>query len=270
MRIRKHAMICPLMYAASSLKPGTVIQCRLNMSPWDVMNFSPPLPSPSFQVNGTDNLAKNGSLGESNAAFQSAASPKIAADDGQTGEIKAGKWDNSNGDEGNVGGSAHDNSDEGPANPGLKKEKEIIYCAKTDGKAWKCKNEAAEGNSLCKHHFSQVRNYYSALPTTKHQDKEAADSKHRPRAKKAASTSNPNEFYYYSGFGPRWGKKRGGKSLDVPKNVEQEREMIQPTFSQINNEEFEIEYEVADEEGGNSGRKKARKPIKARSLKSLM
>ncbi|KAL2487587.1 uncharacterized protein Fot_40879 [Forsythia ovata] len=58
MRIRKNAKISPLIYAASSLKPGTVLQthvCPLNQSPWDVMNFSPPstplppLPPSSFQ-----------------------------------------------------------------------------------------------------------------------------------------------------------------------------------------------------------------------------
>ncbi|KAL2463744.1 uncharacterized protein Fot_53400 [Forsythia ovata] len=65
MRIRKNAKISPLIYAASSLKPGTMLQthvCPLNQSPWDVMNFSlpsTPLPllSPSsFQqtANGAD------------------------------------------------------------------------------------------------------------------------------------------------------------------------------------------------------------------------
>ncbi|KAL2487904.1 uncharacterized protein Fot_41196 [Forsythia ovata] len=286
MRIRKHAKISPLIYAASSLKPGTVFQthvCQLNQSPWDVMSFSPPstppppLPQPSFQVNGNDGFARNGSSGVSIAAFESASSIQISADDEATGDIKAAKWDYS--DSGIVGGSASDNSEERPVNPELKNENEILYCCKTDGKGWKCKREAADGNSLCEHHLSLVRNYNNwALPPAKKQDKVAADSRRRPRAKKAASTSsksNPYEFYYYSGFGPRWGKKRGennrsSSSQDVPKNVEQEREMAQSAFSQIDNEESEVEYEEEDEDNGESGRKRARKPIKARSLKSLM
>ncbi|CAA2961822.1 Hypothetical predicted protein, partial [Olea europaea subsp. europaea] len=240
MRIRKNAKICPLMYAASSLKSGNVLQthiCKLNQSPWDVMSFSPssypppPPPPPSFKVNGTDNLAGNGSLGEPNAAFHSAASLKIAAENELTGDLKAVKWDNSNGegDGGNLRSSAHEDSEEGPENPGLKKEMQIVYCVKTDGKAWKCKREAAEGNSLCKHHLSQ-----------KKQEKVMADSQRWPWVKKAAWTSNPYEFYYYTGFGPRWGKRRGERSLNVPKTFWQEREMTHLTFSQINNEESEI------------------------------
>ncbi|XP_022880555.1 uncharacterized protein LOC111397810 [Olea europaea var. sylvestris] len=261
------------MYAASSLKSGNVLQthiCKLNQSPWDVMSFSPssypppPPPPPSFKVNGTDNLAGNGSLGEPNAAFHSAASLKIAAENELTGEIKAVKWDNSNGegDGGNLRSSAHEDSEEGPENPGLKKEMQIVYCVKTDGKAWKCKREAAEGNSLCKHHLSQVRNCNLSLPAAKKQDKVVADSPLKPLGEKAASTSNSNEFYYYSGFGPRWGKKRGENNrVSSSTLVEQECETISSTFSEIDKEKFEIEYEE-DKEGDESRRKRARKPIK--------
>ncbi|CAA3003555.1 Hypothetical predicted protein, partial [Olea europaea subsp. europaea] len=76
-----------------------------------------------------------------------------------------------------------------------------------------------------------------------------------PWDKKASWTSNPYDFYYYSGFGPQWDMKRGNNKLEVPKNVEQERETIHPTFSQTNNEESKIEYEVEDEDVGESWRK---------------
>ncbi|XP_022879056.1 uncharacterized protein LOC111396780 isoform X2 [Olea europaea var. sylvestris] len=285
MRIRKHAKICSLTYAASSLKPGTVLQthvCQLNQSPWDVMSFSPPstppppLPPPSFQVNENDDFARNGSFGESIATFDSSMSMKMALDDG---EIEAMKLEYS--DSVIVGGSVIGNAEEGVP----KKDREIIFCCKTDGKGWKCKREAAEGNSLCKHHLSLVRNYNNwAPPAAKKVDKVAADSHRCPRARKVGLTSNPHEFYYYSGFGPRWGKKRGEKnqisnSRDASKNIDQRHEMAQSSMSQIDIEESdiedEIEYEEEEEEENSESesrrkRKRARKPIKARSLKSLM
>ncbi|KAL3620589.1 hypothetical protein CASFOL_035501 [Castilleja foliolosa] len=67
MRIRKNAKVSPL---AHMVKPGYVIQvydCRLNQSPWDVMNFSPPstphslLTPPSSPVNRKNACAISGS-----------------------------------------------------------------------------------------------------------------------------------------------------------------------------------------------------------------
>ncbi|CAA2965548.1 Hypothetical predicted protein [Olea europaea subsp. europaea] len=278
MRIRKHAKISPLVYPSSSLKSGTVLQthvCQLNQSPWDVMSFSlpSPLPPPSFRVNGNDDFDRNGSLTESITAFESAAFRKMSTDDV---EIENMRWDYS--DSGIKGDVAIGKAEEGVT----KKDKENFFCCKTDGKGWKCKRKAAEGNSLCEHHLSLVRNYNNwAAPAAKKVDRVVADSRRHPRAKKAASTSNPYEFYYYSGFGPRWGKKRGendkiSSNRDVPKNVDQECEMVQSSLPRMDNEESdiedEIEYEEEDEESSESGsrRKRARKPIKARSLKSLM
>ncbi|CAA3001032.1 copper-transporting ATPase RAN1-like [Olea europaea subsp. europaea] len=80
--------------------------------------------------------------------------------------------------------SVHEDSEEGPENSGLKKEKGIVYCVKTDGKAWECKREAAKGNSSCKHHLSQVRNYSLALPAAKKQDKVVADYQRLPRRRR--------------------------------------------------------------------------------------
>ncbi|CAI9770571.1 unnamed protein product [Fraxinus pennsylvanica] len=178
MRIRKHAKISPLVYAASSLKPGTLLQthvCQLNQSPWDVLSFlppttpPPPLPPPSFQVNGNDDFDRNGSLIESMTAFESAASMKMAADDL---EIEDMKWVYS--DSGGIKVDAAIGKAEEVA---TKKDKEIGFCCKTDGKGWKCKRKAAEGNSLCEHHSSLVRNYNNwAAPAAKKVDRVVADS----------------------------------------------------------------------------------------------
>lgn len=137
-----------------------------------------------------------------------------------------------------------------------------------------------------------------------------------------AVAQKQNEFYYYSGFGPSWGKKRGGledkcttfnarvtttsidtsssrsksrnKSsvcetsddvgdLDVEeedeKRVELDTSMMQAVWScKLTPEMSESEDSdcVEDDDQGNEKekernvKKRGRKPIKARSLKSLM
>ncbi|KAL9245366.1 hypothetical protein vseg_019028 [Gypsophila vaccaria] len=125
---------------------------------------------------------------------------------------------------------------------------------------------------------------------------------------------NPYEFYYYSGFGPSWGKRRGGtrpdptpdpsncngngngNGNDTPgcssttreSNMSEDDEIIMVTddddkkgnskgviesFDSVLAAERELDY-IEDEEDEDDvemfGGKRARKPIKARSLKSLM
>ncbi|CAA2961824.1 Hypothetical predicted protein, partial [Olea europaea subsp. europaea] len=88
------------------------------------------------------------------------------------------------------------------------------------------------------------------------QDKVTIDSQHKPLDKKAVWTSNPYDFYTIWVWN-MMGHEERRNNIDAPKNLKQECEMIHPTFSQINNEEFEIEYEVEDEEVGESWRKRA-------------
>ncbi|GKU88044.1 hypothetical protein SLEP1_g2354 [Rubroshorea leprosula] len=110
----------------------------------------------------------------------------------------------------------------------------------------------------------------------------------RPRVTKRGSTSasNPYEFYYYSGFGPSWGKRRGERgggeaSKNGTKEAENNSNEIVTTqknsrtssfSSQIDddNEEFDFIDDEDEEEYEVNGRKRMRKPVKARSLKSLM
>ncbi|CAK9156744.1 unnamed protein product [Ilex paraguariensis] len=173
---------------------------------------------------------------------------------------------------------------------GLKKG-DTILCSKTDGKGWHCKREAKEGNSLCEHHLTQLQNYNNlAHPSPK----KLSENRRRARPKKPSSSSNPNEFYYYSGFGPLWGKKRcpgrtekadqlnrcssssnGGIMSKVVEPIEPVIEVHTATHSssfRIDNDEFDyVEDDDEEEENGDKpGKKRVRKPIKARSLKSLM
>ncbi|PON68065.1 WRC domain containing protein [Parasponia andersonii] len=120
-------------------------------------------------------------------------------------------------------------------------------------------------------------------------------------SKKGSTTSNnnPYEFYYYSGFGPLWGRKRGeraeiraaavaeadvaaatrensggGSSSHSTPPSSSNTTMTTTASRLIDNQEFDYvddEDEDADiGSGADSGKKRMRKPVKARSLKSLM
>lgn len=164
--------------------------------------------------------------------------------------------------------------------PPAKINEGTIMCCKTDGKSWQCRREAAEGNSLCEHHLSLIKSYSSvAHHAAKKSVKPAVETQRRTRPKKdpASSSSNPYEFYYYAGFGPRWGKRRGEtrknsiNGSSMPKNLGDAKVEDQqaPAASYI---DFDFdEYEDEDEEENrDNGKKRMRKPIKARSLKSLL
>lgn len=149
----------------------------------------------------------------------------------------------------------------------------VAICCKMDGKSWQCRREASKGHSLCEHHLSLVKSYTtnSSHHTTKKSAKSAAvveealpPRRSRKKAPAAASSSNGHDFYYYSGFGPRWGKKRGESSRN-----KQENEIIAVDQNQFCEDSDNVEYEDDDEEEV-VGKKRVRKRIKARSLKSLM
>ncbi|KAK6164277.1 hypothetical protein DH2020_001141 [Rehmannia glutinosa] len=281
MRIRKHAKISPLLYAASSLKPGTVLQthvCQLNQSPWDVMKFSPPStpppPPPPSQANGDGVSGGNGSLGNHVSVVER--------------ELNRWRqWEYSD-------DTAAEKAEEPPPPlppppppppaPAEKNEKKKL-CCKTDGKSWQCQREASKGNSLCDHHLSLVKSYNnSSHHASKKSEKLPVEARRRTtRPKKApttSSSSNPHEFYYYSGFGPRWGKKRGenkNNASSMPNNHDHEDEIEPHTkfgFGDLDEDSDSTEYEEDDEDDDeemrDNGKKRVRKPIKARSLKSLM
>lgn len=183
-----------------------------------------------------------------------------------------------------------------------KGKKRLLCCQKKDGKGWQCKKEAEEGQSFCEHHISLIRTYNNNSITTNFTSQNDVSSKkpqtsagaRRTRATtsrtKKGSSSNPNEFYYYSGFGPLWGRRRGergvcgdGNKSEAAKDDDDDNENTvssentqstqstpQSFSSPMDNEEFDYVDDDDDEVSGDSGRKRMRKPVKARSLKSLM
>lgn len=277
MRIRKHAKIASLLFPHASTREEQLEThvCQLNQSPWDVINFAfestsiiNPAAESLFEQN--DSSQKNASFGDSIGPFESSSSMKISCEIEENAEVD----EDYNAAEKKIGlGNVNSN------NNGDKMV--IISCNKTDGKGWQCRREAKEGHSLCDHHLAQLRSYHNnnlnSSSNTKVVPEKVPGGGRRPRGSKLASTAaaNPSEFYYYSGFGPLWGKKRGGKEL---KNSETKKDAVSTTAesssSYVDNgvihlvefEDDEDDYNEEDEEGT----KRKRKPIKARSLKSLM
>ncbi|KAI3843151.1 hypothetical protein MKX03_008542 [Papaver bracteatum] len=203
------------------------------------------------------------------------------------------------------------------------KKNEVVYCCKTNGKDWHCRSIAQIGNPLCEHHMIQMQRYSdyhyhqrklankrigrppkdsrtNTNDTTTNRVKRNKKKRGRLSNKGKLSGKKSSEFYYYSGFGPSWGKsKRGRPSNEVKKQPEdsdvkldEERQVIivealithglSPVKVKEENvnvndngcimfvdDEFDDDYNTDEDCNGVNGKTKKRKPIKARSLNSL-
>lgn len=185
-----------------------------------------------------------------------------------------------------------DNVNDSGENLGFKEEMkcealdEIKLCGERDEEGWQCGNVVKNGNKICDYHLCEAHDYSVWTSTEKSEPVLGPAKERRPRRYKKKPTSNPLEFYYYSGFGPAWGKKRG--SVDTVPNGYNEASLVD--HMDVQEEKGQIfEAEMADvgpmktESGymdvygddqkgkvGIIGKKRGRKPIKERSLKSLM
>ncbi|KAF3617772.1 putative pentatricopeptide repeat-containing protein-like [Capsicum annuum] len=309
MRIRKHAKISPPLYTCAVF-PGAHL-CQLNQSPWDVITFHddnnqedninqqtplpPPAPPSSYQLlDGYDTCAVNETFSDSK---QSITSLKLD-DNGETKRLNF--LDNKVADV-----PADSNDFEKDEKMGDGDNSVTTMCVKNDGKGWQCSREAKRGHNLCEHHFAQGKKHCSSNHSAQYSTtalvaagvnsnteiKQTAvaaaeitpSSRDRPhRTKKSLSS----EYYYYSGFGPLWGKKRGpstGKKNNTAPPLAGAAEIYsshdsttqggQSSSPQMDNEGAEhVEDEDDDAEEVENCKliKRARKPIKASSLKSLM
>ncbi|GLT46580.1 hypothetical protein SLA2020_203240 [Shorea laevis] len=266
MRIRKNAQLgLRGLSQGSALPVRQAHACQLNQSPWDVMSFGAPEgnsrnPLLPLQFEGEDSLNGNGSLGDSMGAVESVAS-MIDSDERAAAD---------------VGGLVIDDNDTIKVFGDNEEDK---FGLESEDRRHE-QNGGTKGKRVA--------------------EKQAPLSRRgRPRSVKKGSSSansNPYEFYYYSGFGPLWGKRRGergGGGGEVSKNdtkeVDDTKEIDEhngttnthqnntssSSSSQINGntEEFDFmddEDEEEYEEEDDGKRKRMRKPVKARSLKSLM
>ncbi|KAM3284692.1 putative protein isoform X1 [Capsicum chacoense] len=307
MRIRKHAKISPLLYTCSPF-PGPHL-CRLSQSPWDVITFPddnnifdqqpllvapPPPASSSYQLDGYDCCVVNETFSDSQ---QSITSMKLD-DNGETKKM--------NFLDTNIADVPADCSDFEKDEEMVDGDNNVTtMCVKNDGKGWQCSREAKRAHNLCEHHFAQGKKHCSSNNSAQYSTTTAANSdteikqtvaivaeptpssRGRPHRPKKSSSS---EYYYYSGFGPLWGKKRGPSTGKKNNNTappvagaaaiysshDSTTQGGQSSSPQMDNEG--VEHVEDDGDDGDDGEevencklmKRARKPIKARSLKSLM
>ncbi|KAK1364707.1 WRC domain-containing protein [Heracleum sosnowskyi] len=143
---------------------------------------------------------------------------------------------------------------------GDKEAVNINYCSKTDENGnWICGLEAKEGETFCEFHLQ------SYIPSVTKKS-----SSNIKQAKKAKPESNPyKSLYYYDGFGPTWGKRKIARELSKRSEDVFAMELLPESeiFKDVEEDDTE-EIEVDD--GDENGKKRVRKRIKARSLKSLM
>ncbi|CAA7403317.1 unnamed protein product [Spirodela intermedia] len=108
-------------------------------------------------------------------------------------------------------------------------------CNKSDGKGWSCKRDAQLHYSLCDHHLDQVRSYIQRQAPF--QEKKKKKKKTKKKTKKQPETENcgrksddgekakrtrkqpSSDFYhcyYYYGFGPGRRRRRSSKERGTP------------------------------------------------------
>ncbi|GLT79689.1 hypothetical protein SLA2020_511690 [Shorea laevis] len=253
MRIRKNSKLA--LDGCSKVPGREVYMCQLNQSPWDVMSFGAPAPKgPNpllpVQFEGDDSFTGNGSLGDSIGAVESSVASMMDSDERAAADMGAlvimPKFD-----------KVFDDNEE------------VKFGRQKEGKKADHSDNTTNGKRSPEKQLGLGR-------------------RGRPRVTKRGSTSasNPYEFYYYSGFGPSWGKRRGERgggeaaSKNGTKEAENNSNEVVTTqkkstssfSSQIddNNEEFDFIDDEDEEDCEDNGRKRMRKPVKARSLKSLM
>ncbi|XP_073112332.1 uncharacterized protein [Elaeis guineensis] len=170
-------------------------------------------------------------------------------------------------------------------------------CKKSDGKGWHCKRPAHLSHSLCQYHLTQLRSYTNNNNHRKALDQATGGGDKHRKKRKADIAGDGNNFYYYYyyGFGPWRGKRRGSScSSDNFGNVtEEEGRGNSESADGHNAPVMGDDEEDSEEEDGGKGccneedrsddddeeeeeeekrncRKRGRKPVKARSLKSLL
>ncbi|CAK8571466.1 unnamed protein product [Lathyrus sativus] len=242
MRIRKNAKLSPLLYTCSSslLKNGSfpvetfqTHVCQLNQSPWDVIPFHS---NNSIQFEDEDTFKTR----DFHRAFDESVASKMETEDADINKPPIENFNTTALEDDNIKKVVNSNG----ADKGLKSDS------------------------------------IAAGPPRRG----------RGRPKKAvgsSSNNNNNEFYYYSGFGPLWGKRRGdsdNKNGDNGITLGSSEDKVKvndgvgvgvnavPCYSamEIEGLDYVDDYDYDDYGDDDNGKRRMRKPVKERSLKSLM
>ncbi|KAL0920503.1 hypothetical protein M5K25_009643 [Dendrobium thyrsiflorum] len=165
----------------------------------------------------------------------------------------------------------------------------VMKCKKTDGKRWRCKRPAKPPHSLCSYHLAQLRSYRARF-----EDQVPGDHRKKSPFAVDCGGATSNYYYYYSILGPWWGKRRGPvnestewnaengiSSKDCNGKIADSEANVDGDHGDDEEEEEEEEEAVAEDveiRGNDTYKKKkkrvikrrGRKPVKSRSLKSLL
>ncbi|GAV59721.1 hypothetical protein CFOL_v3_03252 [Cephalotus follicularis] len=262
MRIRKNLKLFSQAY-----------ECQLNQSPWDVISFSNEVhPSSNQQFKGNDSFIENVSSSKSSGAVKRVASMMESND--ELAIKKTNKKFIVANERQKVSKVFNDKDD-------MKTDKEFgvfrgMCCDKDDCEGYQCKKMPEDENSV-----TLIKSPNDSTVNIKINHERSGRSRVARRG--SSSTSNLDEFYYYSGFGPWWGKKkRGYKESEGSKSRAKKHEngtnqIARPSSAS----QIDVDYKEymeddgvegdKDEDKGDCGSYKMRKPlVKERSLKSLM
>ncbi|KAJ4800602.1 hypothetical protein LUZ62_051848 [Rhynchospora pubera] len=165
-----------------------------------------------------------------------------------------------------------------------------MLCKKNDGKKWSCKRPPQLPHFFCEYHLAQSRSYYSNH-TQKETSKQVSRCKTRKKKVKNVGSTSSSPYYYYNGYGPYSRRRRGARNAesgDVTMHVDDKKKVGDDDAMHVDDEMKVDECDepvagvvdedsVADDKAisGSNGeekrvKKRRRKPMKCRSLKSLL
>ncbi|PQM37018.1 uncharacterized protein Pyn_03117 [Prunus yedoensis var. nudiflora] len=283
MRIRKNAKVSPLLFSshAPAAEDLQAHVCQLNQSPWDVISFGPD----SNQLEESFYVNNNGSFGDSLGAAESVASMM------DIGKEKAAQMEQEPVADDKKGSNSKELLDDDNEEEGRRSS--YACCQKNDGKGWHCKKRAKLGQSFCNHHYPclGLTIIPTLFPTIRAPEKQRARCYQlEPAAPGPRRRGDPPQTLTNSitirGLARCGGERGAGiRRRKSPRLMKIESlpttsttPPTQSSSSQIDEKKFEYVDDDDDDEddfdddvrSGESGRKRMRKPVKARSLKSLM
>lgn len=299
MRIRKNMKLSSMLLATAG-NGGDKLEtyvCPLNQSPWDVIPLTSSLEDDDGAAELT-NLIDSSWFLPSPSSSPPSLTHQFAGEDNSNGNVSLGdSFGASQRLNGSVGNNHSLVSDERLHHIAPEISPDVEDPSDDSGK----KSYSAEPHSPVK---TSGDSYQAAAsvpaPPKRGRPRGSGKKAQASSTAAAAASNNPYEFYYYSGFGPRWGRKRGGsgdEKIVLTDNKNGSEDNTSKKSSNSSGEEsyktaafehgsssfdrfefMEEDYDVVDQSVGDGKKmkstmkkmKRGRKPVKERSLKSLM